>query len=137
MKIKSNAKKSSKLKAFTSAAVMGASVFLIQTHAFADDTKKKTDAALTNAGIDAKNIEGETGTTLFSSFKSLIYIAMGIGGLWSVLWIVIGAMTLSGSNGNPQKRGLGIAALCTAAIGLFVIYKAWDIAGWAISLGGK
>ncbi|MFJ8519425.1 hypothetical protein [Lysinibacillus xylanilyticus] len=135
MKLKSNAKKSSKLKAFTSAAVMGASVFLIQAHAFAEENK--ATKALTDAGITGKTVEGTGDGTMFSSFQSLIYIAMGIGGLWSVLWIVIGAMTLSGSNGNPQKRGLGIAALCTAAIGLFVIYKAWDIAGWAISLGGK
>ena len=136
MKLKSNAKKSSKLKAFTSTAVMGASVFLIQAHAFAEETKD-AKSALSKAGITGKTVEGTEAGTMFSSFQSLIYIAMGIGGLWSVLWIVIGAMTLSGSNGNPQKRGLGIAALCTAAIGLFVIYKAWDIAGWAISLGGK
>jgi len=62
---------------------------------------------------------------------------MGLGGLWSVFWIIVGAMTLSGSNGNPQKRALGIGALVTAAGGLFVIYKAWDIAGWAVSLGSN
>ncbi|MDD1505066.1 hypothetical protein PVA17_20195 [Lysinibacillus sp. CNPSo 3705] len=131
MKIKSNAMKSSKVKAFTSAAVTGAFVFLIQAHAFAEDAK----GALSKAGIDAKTIDGKGTDTLYGSLTKLIYIIMGLGGLWSVLWIIIGAMTLSGSNGNPQKRALGIGALVTAAGGLFVIYKAWDIAGWAVSLG--
>jgi len=54
MKIKSNAMKSSKVKAFTSAAVMGASVFLIQAHAFAEDAK----SALSKAGINSKSIDG-------------------------------------------------------------------------------
>ena len=29
---------------------------------------------------------------------------MGFGLLWAVLFLVIGAMTLSGSNGNPQNE---------------------------------
>lgn len=130
LKLISNAMKSTKVKALTSTVVMGASLFLMQTHAFAETA----DGALKKAGIESKSIDGSE-DSLFGSFQSLIYIAMGIGGLWSVFWIVIGAMTLSGSNGNPQKRGLGIAALVTASLGLFVIYKAWDIAGWAVSLG--
>jgi hypothetical protein len=131
LKLISNAMKSTKVKALTSAVVMGASLFLMQTHAFAESA----DSALKKAGIESKSIDGSGSDSLFGSFQSLIYIAMGVGGLWSVFWIVIGAMTLSGSNGNPQKRSLGIAALVTASLGLFVIYKAWDIAGWAVSLG--
>ncbi|MGE7843562.1 hypothetical protein ACQKNX_22635 [Lysinibacillus sp. NPDC093712] len=127
----SNVMKSTKVKALTSAVVMGTTMFLIQTHAFAD----KADDALKAAGIESKSIDGSGKDSFFGSVTNLIFIVMGIGGLWSILFIVIGAMTLSGSNGNPQKRAIGIGSLFTAAIGLFIIYKAWDIGGWAISLG--
>jgi len=88
--------------------------------------------ALSNAGI--KNTGNTTG--LFSDLQNVVYLVMGIGGFWGVLWIVIGSMILSGSGGNPQKRGTGIGALFVACVGLFVIYKAYDIAGWATGIGG-
>lgn len=123
--------KSTKVKALTSTLLVGSTMFLIQAQAFAD----KADDALKAAGIESKSINGEGKDSFFGSFTSLIYIAMGFGALWSILFIVIGAMQLSGSNGNPQKRALGIGSLFTATIGLFIIYKAWDIGGWAVSLG--
>lgn len=131
LKLISNVMKSKKVKALTSAVVMGTTMCLIQTHAFAD----KADDALKAAGIEAKSINGSGKDSFFGSFTTLINLAMGFGALWSILFVVIGAMTLSSSNGNPQKRAMGIASLFTAAIGLFIIYKAWDIGGWAISLG--
>ena len=87
--------------------------------------------SMTNAGITgAGNTAG-----LFDDLKNIVYLIMGVGGIWCVAFLVIGGMLLGGSAGNPQKRGSGIAALGSACIGLFVIYKAYDIAGWATGIG--
>ncbi len=128
----SNAMKSTKVKALTSTLVFGTTMLLFKTHALADSASD----ALSKAGITKQDITGEGSKSFFSSVKTLIGIVMGFGLLWAVLFLVIGAMTLSSSNGNPQKRAVGIGSLFTAAIGVFIIYKAWDIAGWAVSLGG-
>lgn len=127
-----NAMKSTKVKALTSALVFGSTLFLFKAKALADTA----DDALKNAGITKQSITGDGSESFFGSMKVVIGVVMGFGLLWAVLFLVIGAMTLSGSNGNPQKRAIGITSLFTAAIGAFIIYKAWDIAGWAVSLGG-
>jgi hypothetical protein len=91
--------------------------------------------ALNKVGISPGNLGSDTGG-LFASLKNIVYLIMGIGGLWSVAWIVIGGMLLSGSGSNAQKRSGGLAAIAVAAIGVFVIYKANDyIANWAVGLG--
>lgn len=91
-------------------------------------------AALNKVGIKAGSLGNDT-NGLFTSLKNIVYLIMSIGGLWSVAWIVIGGMLLAGSGQNPQKRTGGMAAIAVAAIGVFVIYKSNDIAGWAIGLG--
>lgn len=95
--------------------------------ASASVTKALSDAGIKNTG----NTKG-----LFADLQNVVYLVMGIGGIWGILWIVIGSMILTGSGGNPQKRNQGIGALFVACIGLFVIYKAYDIAGWATGIGG-
>lgn len=87
--------------------------------------------ALTNAGITG---QGKT-DGLFTDLQNIVYLIMGLGGLWGVACIVVGAILLSGSAGNPQKRQAGMGALGFAIAGIFVIYKAYDIAGWATGIG--
>lgn len=109
-------------------------VSLIATTAFLltmTSASASVQDALSNAGIkDTGNTSG-----LFEDLQGVVYLVMGIGGFWGVLWIVIGAMLLSSSGGNPQKRAAGMGALGVACVGLFVIYKAFDIAGWATGIG--
>lgn len=87
--------------------------------------------SLKKAGI--KNTGDTSG--LFADLQNVVYLVMAVGGFWGVLWIIIGAMLLAGSGSNPQKRSGGIVALGVACVGLFVIYKAYDIAGWATGIG--
>ncbi len=128
----SNLMKSTKVKVLTSTLVFGTTMMLFKAHALADSASE----ALSKAGITKTDITGEGSSTFFGSMKTLIGIIMGFGLMWSVLFLVFGAMQLASSNGNPQKRAVGIAALFSASIGIFIIYKAWNIAGWAVSLGG-
>lgn len=87
--------------------------------------------SLSKAGI--KN-QGDT-SGLFADLQGVVYLIMALGGFWGVVWIIIGAMLLAGSGSNAQKRSGGIGALGVACVGLFVIYKAYDIAGWATGIG--
>ena len=91
--------------------------------------------ALKNAGIKSTDINA-TDNGFFSELTNLVYIVMGVGGLWTVTWLIIGGMLLGGSGSNPQKRNGGIAAIMTACLGIFVIYKAFTIAGWAANIAG-
>lgn len=107
------------------------SAYSITVTAHADEA-----GALKNAGITAGSLTGEGTASLFSNLKNVVYLIMGIGGLWAVGWIIIGGMLLAGSGSNPQKRTAGMGAIAVAAVGVYVIYKAYTIAGWAIGLGG-
>ncbi|WP_260678693.1 hypothetical protein [Planococcus salinarum] len=100
--------------------------------ATASSASTSVSDALSNVGI--KDTGGTSG--LFDDWQNVIYLVIGIGGFRGVLWLVIGAMLLTGSGGNPQKRGTGMAALFSAVVGLFVVYKAYDIASWATGVGG-
>lgn len=107
-------------------------VALAVTLGVASSASANVQGALRNAGIQ------NTGSTdgLFNDLQNIVYLIMGLGGLWGVAFIVIGAVLLSGSAGNPQKRAGGISALGFAIAGIFIIYKAYDIAGWATGIGG-
>ncbi|MGF9979097.1 hypothetical protein [Viridibacillus arvi] len=89
------------------------------------------DGSISNAGIN----KSKGTASLFKDLKEVVYLVMGIGGVWSVVWVVIGGMLLSGAGSNPQKRSAGMGAILCACVGLFVIYKAYDIASWAVGLG--
>ncbi|MGE6755915.1 MULTISPECIES: hypothetical protein [Rossellomorea] len=95
-------------------------------HASTGVTEFKKGAGITG---DAGNAD------LTKDLKQIVYLVMGIAGLWSIFWLVVGAMILQASAGNPQKRGQGIACLVSTAIGVFVIVKAYDIVGWVSGLG--
>ncbi|WP_232336893.1 pilin [Planococcus lenghuensis] len=106
------------------------SLAAVSMFAMASAASANVQDAMTNAGITG------TGQTdgLFEDLTNVVYLLMGVGGIWAVAFVVIGGMLLAGSSGNPQKRGQGIAALATASAGIFVIYKAYDIAGWATGI---
>lgn len=105
---------------------------LATTAFMATSASANVSKALNQAGIS------DTGSTdgLFDDLQKVVYLIMGLGGLWGVACIVVGAILLSGSAGNPQKRSAGMGALGFAIAGIFVIYKAYDIAGWATGIGG-
>lgn len=104
--------------------------FLAATNPASADEKK----ALSNAGITATSLEGGTGS-FFNSLEKIVYLVMAVGGIWAVIWIIIGGMLLSGSGSNAQKRTAGMGAIMVAAVGVYVIYKAYTIAGWAVNIG--
>lgn len=122
-----------KTKLATATTTVAATSCLVHTSAFA--AVDPASALQKGAGIKSVDIDGSGTDSLFDSLQQVVYLVMAVGGFWGILWIVIGGMMLAGSNSNPQKRSGGIAALCVAAIGLFVIYKSYDIAGWAVNLG--
>ena len=62
---------------------------------------------------------------------------MALAGFWIVGMLVWGGMTLAGSGGNPQKRTEGFIKLSLTLVGAYIIFKAYDIAGWATGLGGE
>lgn len=82
---------------------------------------------------------GVTGTGkidgLYEDLKGVVNIIITVGAFWAIAWLIVAGMTLSASGGNPQKRNAGIVALGMVLLGIFVIYKAYDIAGWATGIG--
>ncbi|EAR66142.1 hypothetical protein B14911_10422 [Bacillus sp. NRRL B-14911] len=88
--------------------------------------------ALREAGINQTgNIDG-----MYTDLNAVVYFIMALGGFWIVGMLVWGGMTLAGSGGNPQKRTEGFIKLSLVLVGAYVIFKAYDIAGWATGLGG-
>lgn len=88
--------------------------------------------ALSESGISQTgNIDG-----VYSDLNGVVYFIMALGGFWIVGMLVWGGMTLAGSGGNPQKRTEGFIKLSLVLVGAYIIFKAYDIAGWATGLGG-
>ncbi|MFP7442613.1 MULTISPECIES: hypothetical protein [Bacillus] len=95
------------------------------------------------ASANAKNALKEAGITqtgnidgMYTDLNAVVYFIMALGGFWIVGMLVWGGMTLAGSGGNPQKRTEGFIKLSLVLVGAYVIFKAYDIAGWATGLGG-
>ncbi len=87
--------------------------------------------AFGNAGIkDTGSMDG-----LYEDLNRIVTFIITLGAFWSIAWLIIAGMQLAGSAGNPQKRNTGIVALGMVLVGLFIIYKAYDIAGWATGIG--
>lgn len=95
----------------------------------ADPSTAYTQAGIGNSSGDASS------TSLYSSLKNIIYIIMAVGGFWVIACLLFAGMKLSASQGNPQARTAGFIGLAMACLGLFVIVKAYDIAGWVASFG--
>lgn len=118
----------------TKAMTLGASAIMAATFFFATSDLAFA-AGVADSIKDAGITKSANAKGLFSSLKEVVYLIMGIGGVWSVAWLIIGGMLLSGSGTNPQKRGAGIAAILCACAGIYVIFKAYKIAGWATGIG--
>jgi len=73
---------------------------------------------------------------IYGDLNNVVYFVMALGGFWIVGMLVWGGMTLAGSGGNPQKRTEGFIKLSLVLVGAYIIFKAYDIAGWATGLGG-
>lgn len=100
------------------------------------------NAKIMAAGNNVSNALKESGITntgdvsnLYSDANGIVYVIMAMGGFWIVGMFVWGGMTLAASGGNPQKRTEGIIKLSMTVLGAYVIFKAYDIAGWATGLG--
>lgn len=92
-----------------------------------------TAGALKKAGIkQTGNMDG-----LYTDLNGVVFFVMALGGFWIVGMLVWGGMTLAGSGGNPQKRTEGFIKLSLVLVGAYIIFKAYDIAGWATGLGGS
>lgn len=118
-----------------------AAIAFVSMNAIADVVNPSVVSAETDGLTEFKksaNITSKTETAstgIKGDLDQVIIILMTIGGVWSIFWLIIGAMMLQGSAGNPQKRGQGIACLVTALVGVFIIVKVYDIAGWVANLG--
>lgn len=88
--------------------------------------------ALGKSGIkNTGNIDG-----VYDDLNGIVLLIMALGGFWIIGMLVWGGMTLAGSGGNPQKRTEGFIKLSMVLVGAWVIFKSYDIAGWATGLGG-
>ncbi len=93
-------------------------------------------------GANVTNALKESGITntgkmdgVYKDLNGVVYFVMALGGFWIVGMLVWGGMTLAGSGGNPQKRTEGFIKLSLVLVGAYIIFKAYDIAGWATGLG--
>ncbi|QNK89852.1 hypothetical protein H7992_09495 [Sporosarcina sp. resist] len=100
-----------------------------------------SNAALVADVSDAMKQSGitKTGdmTGIHKDLTGVVYFIMVLGGFWIVGMLEWGGMTLAGSGGNPQKRTEGFIKLSLVLVGAFIIFKVYDIAGWATGLGGS
>ena len=92
----------------------------------ADDAWKK--AGITPDG----NIKN---SSVYQDLDNLVYFVMAVGGFWVVICLLFAGMRLSAAQTNPQARTQGFIGLAMACIGLFIIVKAYDIAGWIAGFG--
>lgn len=95
------------------------------------------DAAAAEKKKKALNTTGFTeslDTSFVSKFKAINSMIITIGIILCVIFLVVGGITLGASNGNPQKRSIGISAIICACVGVYVVYKSRMIAGWVIGI---
>lgn len=90
-------------------------------------------AAWKKAGITPNGSIENSG--IYDDLDSLIYLIMAIGGFWIIGCIVFAGLRLSSAQTNPQMRTQGFIGLAMALIGLFIIVKAYDIAGFVAGFG--
>ncbi|MDX1806398.1 MAG: hypothetical protein R3267_05195 [Paenisporosarcina sp.] len=105
--------------------------------AFTLSVKNASAAADVSSALKESGIKG-TGdmSGIYGDLSNVVYFVMALGGFWIVGMLVWGGMTLAGSGGNPQKRTEGFIKLALVLVGAYIIFKAYDIAGWATGLGG-
>ena len=101
------------------------------------------ESALASTGVDVTGALKQSGISqtgdlsgVYGDLNGVVYFIMAIGGFWIVGMLVWGGMTLAASGGNPQKRTEGFIKLSLVLVGAWIIFKAYDIAGWATGIGG-
>ncbi|QHA38752.1 hypothetical protein D5E69_23260 (plasmid) [Rossellomorea marisflavi] len=87
------------------------------------------------AGITSSKDSATATKDITKDLNKIVILVITIAGLWSILWLVIGGMMLQGSSGNPQKRSGAIGCLVCTGVGIVIIVKAYDIAGYMAGLG--
>ncbi len=82
-----------------------------------------------------KNSSGSNAATVQDSMNTLVKTLIGFGGIWVVACVVFASIKLSGAQGkNPENRTQAMIGLACAAIGGFVMIKAYDIASWVTTI---
>lgn len=82
-----------------------------------------------------KNSSGSNAATVQDSMNTLVKALIGFGGIWVVACVVFASIKLSGAQGkNPENRTQAMIGLACAAIGGFVMIKAYDIASWVTTI---
>ncbi|MBO8172382.1 MAG: hypothetical protein H0Z33_10865 [Bacillaceae bacterium] len=86
------------------------------------------------AGEDElKNVLGERDIDkdkIYGDIQQIIYFIYGISGLVILTSVIVSSVLLSTSGSNPHKRAAGFGALGMAALGGYVLVKAFDIAAF-------
>ncbi|RFB39088.1 hypothetical protein [Bacillus sp. dmp10] len=73
--------------------------------------------------------------TVQNSMNTLVKTLIGFGSIWVVACVVFAAIKLSGAQGkNPENRTQAMVGLACAAVGGFVMIKAYDIAAWVATI---
>ncbi|MFT9496924.1 MULTISPECIES: hypothetical protein [Bacillota] len=117
---------SKKIISFVTMAAVFAFVFMVFSPEEAAAAWKK--AGITPSG-DIKN------STIYKDLDTIVYLVMAVGGFWVLLCLLFAGMKLAAAQGNPQARTQGFVGLAMSALGLFIIVKAYDIAGWVAGFG--
>lgn len=82
-----------------------------------------------------KNSSGSNAATVQDSMNTLVKTLIGFGGIWVVACVVFASIKLSGAQGkNSENRTQAMIGLACAAIGGFVMIKAYDIASWVTTI---
>lgn len=86
------------------------------------------------SGIGGKS-GGGSAEAVQNSMTTLVNTLIIFGGIWVVACIVFSGVKLSGAQGkNPENRSQAIIGLACAALGGFIMIKAYDIASWVATL---
>lgn len=88
--------------------------------------------AINKAGLTS---DGKEGDGILTEGKTLIYFLMALGGLIIVGCLIMAAVKFAASSGNSSKRSESIMWIVGCFIGVWIVYKAFELAGWAINIG--
>lgn len=73
---------------------------------------------------------------IYTDLGNIVYFVTAVGGFWVLGCLIFAGMRLSAAQGgNPQARTQGFIGILMAGLGIFVIVKATDIAGWFAGFG--
>lgn len=116
-------------------------VFLLVMFAMFMYSTTGTIASADASSSDAAKMVGITpnkdeGKALIAEGKGVVYLMMA-GGLVIIAGCLIIAGVKLSAAGNGQKRAEAIMWVGGALIGAFIVYKAFDLLGYAINIGAS